>query len=142
MPNHSSIRTVLGFDFGMRKIGIAIGQLVTKTANPLTVLSAVDGVPKWDQIHDLIDLWNVDALVVGIPLNMDGTEQPITQSAKRFANKLRHRFQLPVFEVDERLTTVEAKREMKKENLSKKNRRMDSYAAKIILESWLHEHSS
>lgn len=136
MHKNKSIDVVLGFDFGMRKIGVAVGQLITKTANPLTILSATDGVPDWAQIKTLIASWNADALVVGIPLNMDGTEQPLTKSAKRFANKLKHQFQLPVFLADERLTTVEAKRELKK---SKKNQRMDSYAAKIILESWLQE---
>jgi putative Holliday junction resolvase len=76
-------RTALGFDFGAKNIGIAVGQDLTKTANPLTVIKAKDGKPQWEEIQDLIDQWKPDILIVGLPLNMDGTEQAMTQAAKK-----------------------------------------------------------
>jgi len=134
---------VLGFDFGMKHIGVAVGQTTTRTATPLTSLKATQGIPNWDQIGQLIDTWGAKALVVGIPLNMDGTEQPITAAAKKFSNRLQDRYQLPVYPVDERLTTVEAKQQLFEakgyRGLDKKS--IDSYAAKLILESWLIDFS-
>ena len=125
--------TVLGFDFGMRRIGVAVGQGVTKTATALAVLKALDGVPDWNQIQALIDQWAPYAFVVGLPYNMDGTEQVTTKAAKRFANKLQGRFNLPVHCIDERLTTVEARK------LAKKDQPLDAIAAKLIAEAWLRE---
>lgn len=72
-------KTVLGFDFGTKSIGVAIGQEITASATPLLSLKAVDGIPNWDQIGDLIKEWQPDLVVVGLPLNMDGTEQDMTQ---------------------------------------------------------------
>ena len=91
-----SPETLLGFDFGMKRIGVAVGQTVTKTARPLGVVKATQGSPQWDVLNKLINTWKPDALVVGIPLNMDGTEQRLTEAAKQFANLLHERFQLPV----------------------------------------------
>ncbi len=140
MPNI----TVLGFDFGMKHIGVAVGQTITRTANPLTSLKAVDGIPKWDEIAKIITTWNARALVIGIPLNMDGTEQPITAAAKKFGNRLEARYKLPVHRVDERLTTVEAKQQLFDSSgykaLDKTS--IDSYSAKLILESWLQSQAS
>lgn len=135
MPNI----TVLGFDFGMKHIGVAVGQTITRTANPLNSLKAVDGIPNWDDIKKLIITWNARALVIGIPLNMDGTEQPITAAAKKFGNRLEAKFRLPIHQVDERLTTVEAKQQLF-DSLGYKaleKTSIDSYSAKLILESWL-----
>lgn len=136
--------TVLGFDFGMKHIGVAVGQTITRTANPLTSLKALDGIPKWDEIAKIISTWNARALVIGIPLNMDGTEQPITAAAKKFGNRLEARYKLPVHRVDERLTTVEAKQQLFDSSgykaLDKTS--IDSYSAKLILESWLQSQAS
>ncbi len=131
--------TVLGFDFGMKHIGVAVGQTITHTANPLTTLKAINGIPNWEEVALLIKTWGAKALVVGIPLNMDGTEQAITAAAKKFSNRLHDRFRLPVHPVDERLTTIEAKQQLFEAEgyraLDKKS--VDSYSAKLILESWL-----
>lgn len=133
--------TVLGFDFGMKHIGVAVGQTITRTANPLTSLKALNGIPNWEEIAQLIKTWGAKALVIGIPLNMDGTEQPISAAAKKFGNRLHERFRLPVHEVDERLTTIEAKHQLFEAEgyraLDKKS--VDSYSAKLILESWLRD---
>lgn len=98
-------RTLLGFDYGSRKIGVAVGQELTGSSTPLTTLHHANGGPDWDAIARLIAEWRPDALVVGIPLNMDGSEQPMTASAHRFARRLEGRYGLPVFESDERLSS-------------------------------------
>ena len=139
------VLTVLGFDFGMKRIGLAVGQTLTCSANPVAILGVHDGIPRWEKIEALIRIWDADALVVGIPYNMDGSEQPLTLTARKFARKLRSHFRLPVYTVDERLTTIEAKRQWR-ERKEKKNVRLseqfDSYAAKLILEQWLREDDS
>jgi putative Holliday junction resolvase len=139
-PKMIHAQTVLGFDFGMRKIGVAVGQTVTKTANPLTQLKAENGEPTWEQIAALIKQWNPFALIVGRPLNMDGTTQPITFAAEEFAKMLASRYTLPVHLVDERLSTVAARSQLFEKGgyrtLSKKN--IDETAAQIILQEWLN----
>lgn len=137
MHDNARCRVVLGFDFGLKKIGVAIGQCVTQSANPLTILKANNGVPQWNEISALIDEWCADALIVGLPLNMDGTEQAITKRAKQFGNQLVAQFHLPVFFVDERLTTIAAKDHM--HTTIKGQARFaaaDSISAKLIVESW------
>ena len=131
---------VLGLDFGMRHIGLAIGQVITNTATPLDSIKAQDGIPEWDLIQQVIDEWGVDALIVGLPYNMDGTEQPMTALARKFGRRLEARFHLPVHFVDERLTSYEAKKELTGHGSTKKRpKNVDSVAARIIVESWLRE---
>ena len=101
-------RTLLGFDFGTRSIGVAIGQEITGSAQPLRALKANDGVPNWDEIQKLLAEWQPDRVIVGLPLNMDGTEQPLTQRARKFANRIHGRFGIVVELQDERLTTTGA----------------------------------
>lgn len=101
--------TVMGFDFGTKSIGIAVGQSITGSANPLTSVKAVDGIPNWDDIGKLINEWKPELLVIGLPLNMDGTEQEMTQRARKFANRLNGRFGVKIATQDERLTTADAK---------------------------------
>jgi putative holliday junction resolvase len=130
---------VLGFDYGKKYIGLATGQAVTKTARPLTTVLNIAGKPDWKKITELVDDWQPKALVVGVPLNMDGTQQWITKHAKSFANSLKKKFSLPVHEVDERLSTVEARQALFDQGgyraLSKEA--VDAMAAKYILELWL-----
>ncbi|ABE55952.1 Holliday junction resolvase YqgF [Shewanella denitrificans OS217] len=102
-------QTVLGFDYGTKSIGVAVGQSITASASPLLALKAQDGIPNWDEIEKLIKEWQPDLVVVGLPLNMDGTEQDITQRAKKFANRISGRFGVKVLTQDERLTTADAK---------------------------------
>lgn len=134
-------QTLLGFDFGLKHIGVAVGQTLTKTARPLTSLKAQIGQPNWQQVAELIQSWRPSALVVGIPLNMDGTTQPLTQFAQDFLRQLEERFHLPVYSVDERLSTVEARAQLFEQGgykaLSKEA--IDSTAAQLILESWLNK---
>ena len=132
------INLVLGFDFGTKKIGTAIGQLITKTATPLTTIYAKDGSPSWQEIDQLLKQWQPDALVVGTPLNMDGTEQPITLKVYSFIKKLKEKYNLPIFQVDERLTTASVKTDIfeKKGFKGLKKYPIDNLAAKTILEDW------
>ncbi len=129
---------ILGFDFGLRRIGVAIGQKITNSANPLAILLAQNGVPEWREIKNLIDEWGADALVVGLPFNMDKSEQPLTNRAREFGYELEKRFKLPVFFTDERLTTVAAKSQMHQERTgSGRFEKADSMAAKLIVESFM-----
>lgn len=135
--------TVLAFDFGTASIGCAVGQSITATAQGLPAFKAQDGIPDWVQIERVINEWQPRFLVVGLPLNMDGTEQPLTQRAKKFANRLNGRFNLPVQLQDERLTTVSARSEIFERGgyRALKKGKVDSISACLILESWFEEHS-
>ncbi len=137
-------QTVLGFDFGTKKIGVSVGQTVTRTATPLTLLEAKNGEPKWEDIAKIIQTWKPASLVVGRPLNMDGTTQLLTELAEQFAHKLESHTCLPVYFMDERLSTVEARANLFEKGgyraLSRKN--IDATAAQIILHDWLNQLSS
>ena len=137
----TSSRTILGFDFGMKNIGIAVGQELTHTANPLTAIKARDGIPDWEQIHKLLDEWKPQLLIVGLPLNMDGTEQDMTAAARRFGNRLHGRFNIPVEWQDERLTTYEALDQMGIRSKMDTQQRsdVDQLSAQLILQSWLNQ---
>jgi len=130
--------TVLGFDFGTKRIGIAIGQSVTSTATPLATIPARDGIPNWQQIADLLKEWQPDALVVGIPYNMDESESEMSLRAKKFARRLNARFNLPAHGMDERLTSREARERLETLDTKgvKQKHGLDSYAAVVIVESW------
>ncbi|TKB47697.1 Holliday junction resolvase RuvX [Thalassotalea mangrovi] len=138
LPASVGSRTVLGFDFGTKHIGIAVGQELTGTARPLKAIKARDGIPNFDQLADLIAEWQPDLLVVGLPLNMDGSEQPFTARARKFANRLHGRFGLQVQMQDERLTTADAKQSLFEtggyRNLQKDH--IDCQSAVVIIESW------
>ncbi|MGC7589269.1 Holliday junction resolvase RuvX [Bisgaard Taxon 46] len=133
--------TVLAFDFGTRSIGCAVGQSITGTAQALPAFKAQDGIPNWDAIEKCLNEWRPDLVVVGLPLNMDGTEQELTARARKFANRLNGRFGVQVELQDERLTTTEARAEIferggyKALNKSK----VDGISACLILESWFEK---
>ncbi len=141
--NENSYRQLLGFDFGERTIGVAYGQTITHSARPLKALKANNGQPDWSLIAKLIQEWQPDALIVGSPLNMDGSEQLLTSRARKFANRLHGRFGLPVEMVDERLTTVEAKARLFEGGGYKALQKdaIDSESAVLILESWFNQQS-
>lgn len=129
----------LGFDFGTRSIGVACGQNVTMSAQALDALPAKNGQPDWQQIEALITQWQPAAFVTGLPLNMDGSEQVMTARSRKFAKRLHGRFGLPSHTVDERLTTVEARSALFNAEGYRglEKGRVDSEAARILLESWL-----
>ncbi len=131
-------RTVLSFDFGTKSIGVAVGQEITGTASPLAALKARDGVPDWTLVQKIYDEWQPNLVIVGLPLNMDGTEQPVTQLAKRFANRLEGRFNVKVDTWDERLSTADAKAMPVELGGYKKptKDKVDSVSACVIFTSW------
>lgn len=126
---------VLGFDFGMKYIGIASGQYVTNTATPLKSIKANDGIPNWDEIDSLVEEWRPQDIIVGLPLNMDGTEQLMTKRARKFGNRLSSRYKsIKVHFADERLSSWAAK-EQSEPNLDFNE--LNAKAAAIILQQWL-----
>jgi len=134
-------RILLAFDYGTKRIGVAIGQTITKTARPLETIAVKEGTPNWAAVAKLVKKWMPEALVVGIPLNMDGSEQPISKHARTFAHALGERFQLPVYEMDERLTTKAAREQLFTEGGYKalQGGQVDQVAAQLILQNWFEE---
>jgi putative Holliday junction resolvase len=129
--------TLLGFDFGPRKIGVAVGQKVTGSASALTTIRSRRDKPDWERIGQLVSEWRPQAAVVGLPFNMDDTEGEVAPGARRFARQLQGRFGLEVHLVDERLTSLEAQRQLGRDAASREA--IDAMAAKLILETWLGE---
>lgn len=136
-----NIRTVLGFDFGEHRIGIAVGQTITGSATPLTTLAAVRQKPDWQQIEKLIAEWQPDLLIVGIPYYLDGSASEMTSKAERFCRQLEGRFHIPVKTVNETLTSFEAEQQLqKKMKISQHNKQeIDKMSAAIIVQSWLEQ---
>jgi putative holliday junction resolvase len=128
---------VMGFDFGQKKIGIAVGQIITATATPVSIIKAKNGIPDWDEIKNLIEEWKPSLLVIGFPINMDGTESEMSRLSLKFGRKLNGRFNLPFEMMDERLTSFEARQETKEQG-----EQIDDVAAKIILESFFEAYLS
>lgn len=135
----SSPQTLLAFDYGLRWIGCATGQTVTGTASALPALKARDGIPDWQQVEELLTQWQPQRVVVGLPLNMDGSESDMSARARKFANRLHGRFGVAVEMADERLSSFEARGDIIAESGSRdfKGQSVDSRSAVLILESWL-----
>jgi putative Holliday junction resolvase len=138
------IKTLLAFDYGTKNIGVASGQTITRSANSLSPIKAKDGVPDWNQIEKLLAEWKPDLVLVGLPLNMDGSESELSARARKFANRIHGRFGTTVEMVDERLTSFEAKGEVISRGGSRdyKNNPVDSIAARLILEGWFERQNS
>ena len=129
---------ILAFDFGTQHIGVAVGQTITKTSSPLTILNvAHEGKEIWDTISNLINEWKPDRLLVGKPLNMDGTPSDMMKKVDPFFQKLQKISNIPCELVDERLTSFEAKQLMQTDS---KYDRIDDLAAKIFLDNWIEHH--
>jgi len=131
----------LGFDYGTKTIGIAVGSTGTGLAEPLGTAPVRRGAPDWPVIDRLVATWQPAALVVGLPLNMDDSENDMTRAARRFGHRLQGRYNLPVHWVDERLTSVDAKNAMVEARVPWKQRkaRVDKLAAQAILQAYLEE---
>ena len=137
MPEPESARTLLGFDHGEKRIGVAVGQQLTHTASSLTTLAARHGQPDWQQVACLIEEWQPHALVVGLPLRSDGSKSTTTEAAERFARRLEGRYHLPVYLMDERLTSVTAEALLGQAGRPRDKAAIDALAARIILQHWL-----
>lgn len=132
----------LAFDYGEKRIGVATGNRLTASTQALSVINCKADQPNWEQVQAIIKEWQAEAFVVGLPLNMDDTEQEITQKAKKFGNRLHGRFGLPIFFHDERLSSVEVKEYLFEMGGYKKvTQEIDAYAAELILKSFFEENS-
>ncbi|MGH8165223.1 MAG: Holliday junction resolvase RuvX, partial [Rhodanobacteraceae bacterium] len=134
----------LGFDYGTRRIGVASGNRITTSAQPLQPLSAQAGEPDWRRVDTLLAEWKPEALIVGLPLMLDGSDQTITRRARAFADALLERYKLPVHLIDERHTSQQAARDFAAQRAAGIKRRrdaanLDSQAAAIIMYCWLGE---
>ena len=132
------LRSLLGFDYGSKNIGVAVGQTLTLSASPLCILRNIKSKPDWQAIDQLISEWQPDALIVGDPLEMGGAETHATAGARKFARQIEARYQKPVFLADERLTS----RTARLDNPHKQAADIDDLAAKLILETWLSEYKT
>ncbi len=133
---------MLAFDYGARRIGVAVGQATTGSASPVGVVP-VHGTPDWPALGRCVREWSPSRLLVGLPYNMDGTETPLTATCRAFAAELERRFELPVEFVDERLTSSAATAELREARRAGARARrvrredIDAHAARLILETWL-----
>jgi putative Holliday junction resolvase len=129
----------LGFDFGTKNIGVAVGQKITKSATVLPPLRAQKGIPRWEEIDDLVKNWQPVALIVGMPYKSDGSDLKVTKLVKRFIEQLKQHYPLPVYYTEELLTTKSAREEIFSRGGYKalQNESVDSVAAKLILEDWM-----
>ncbi|WP_346288121.1 Holliday junction resolvase RuvX [Zoogloea sp.] len=128
--------TVIGFDFGLARIGVAVGETETGHAHPLAVISDEANTARFAAIEKLLAEWKPASLVVGLPVHLDGTEHAMTVRCRRFANQLHGRYGLPVALVDERLSSAEAEERLAEaghHGWRKQKPRLDSAAAQIIL---------
>lgn len=138
---HDKITSVLGFDYGKKRIGIATGQTITHSATPCTTLNQIDGNPDWLAIETEIKQWKPQALIVGMPYHTDGSENKMTAAARHFCYELEKRFKLPVFEVNEVLSSQQAEEILKQDmKINKQNKHeIDRIAAAIIVQRWLDQ---
>lgn len=141
MPEPGPNGCVLGFDYGLKRIGVAVGQLVTRTASPLAIL---DNQPAslWQQVGELINQWKPQCVIVGLPLSMDGAETEMSAACRKFARRIHGRYGLPAFLQDERLSSRAADSRfaaLRADGLKRKKHaaETDSLAAQVLLEDWL-----
>ena len=131
------MQTLLGFDFGLQRIGVATGQVITGTATALDTIRARNGQPDWEIISGLMQTWQPDALVVGLPRHDDGSDAEITGAVRRFIRQLEGRYHLPVHTIDERLSSRAAREQLELGDEQDTAKGLDAVAARIILQDWL-----
>lgn len=142
MTNLSALpQTILGFDFGTQKMGMAVGNSLLCTAQPLALFPMQDGIPDWEKLEKIIAEWQPNICLVGLPLNMDDSESELSLRARKFARRLKHRMNKPVWMIDERLTTREARQQLEQyqQHGHGKKTSADSIAAGLLVESWFNE---
>ncbi|MGQ0656546.1 MAG: Holliday junction resolvase RuvX [Chromatiales bacterium] len=126
--------TVLGFDYGEKRLGVAVGQTITHTASPLQTIRVSNREPDWEAIARLVRQFEPRLFVVGLPVSTDGTTHRLAGPVHRFRDQLRQRYSLPVHLIDERLSSHEAGARLRRGRDD-----LDAVAAQVILETWLNE---
>lgn len=134
--------TILAFDFGLQRTGVAVGNTLTGSASPESTLQSRDEKPDWDGISKLIEEWKPELIVVGMPTELDGSENPLKKRIERFCNQLNGRYNLPVEQENEQFTSIEAAQRLKQLRQSGRKQKVkkeevDKIAASIILENWM-----
>ena len=138
MPDLPQYQMIMAFDFGTQKTGMAVGQALIESANPLPLFPMKDGIPNWDNLLKIVKQYQPDLFIVGLPLNMDDSESELSTRARKFARRLHHQTNIETLMVDERLTTREARDELDhyQSQGRAKNLSADSLAAALFIESW------
>jgi len=138
MPDVNAPQTIMAFDFGTQKMGMAVGQSLIASTNPLTLFPMKDGIPNWDELLKIVKSHQPGLFLVGLPLNMDDSESELSTRARKFARRLRHQTNIETWMVDERLTTREARDELDHYQAQGRGKKMsaDSIAAALLIESW------
>ena len=141
MPDLNQPHMIMAFDFGTQKMGMAVGQSLIESSNPLALFPMRDGIPNWDNLLKIVKQYQPNLFLVGLPLNMDDTESELSARARKFARRLRHQTNITTLMVDERLTTREARDELDHYQAQGrgKNVAADSIAAALLIESWYSE---
>ncbi len=144
MSSPATVTTVLAFDFGYKRIGVAVGNAMIESSNPLTTLHTTGSEPDWHALESLIKEWSPELIVVGLPLMLDDTPSANAGAAEQFAAKLAEISQRDVLMVDEKLSSAEAReeiRESRQAGLRKRTRPgdIDKFAAQVILRTWLNQ---
>lgn len=128
---------MMGFDYGTKQIGIAIGQTMTASASPLATVTVRNQKPDWRHLNELIYKWQPQVLVVGLPQRGDGSDSTLTEMVRLFVQELQQRYRLPVHTIDETLSSVEAAQRSPQAHQKKNEKNINAIAAQIILETWL-----
>ena len=131
---------VIGFDFGLKRIGVAIGQTITQTATPVDIVNSKDGKPDWQHISQIFEQWQPSAILVGLPMRLNGEQQALTQPARKFGQRLSGRYNRPIYYIEEQLSSVEARTRVKNSSHNTPHNtspQIDDHAAQIILQNWL-----
>ncbi|GAA5558316.1 putative pre-16S rRNA nuclease [Acinetobacter schindleri] len=138
MPDVNAPQMIMAFDFGTQKMGMAVGQSLIESANPLALFPMKDGIPNWDTLLKIVKQYQPTLFLVGLPLNMDDTESELSARARKFARRLRHQTNIETLMVDERLTTREARDELESYQIQGRAKKLaaDSIAAALFIESW------
>ncbi|BCU63448.1 YqgF family RNAse H domain-containing protein [Acinetobacter bouvetii DSM 14964 = CIP 107468] len=138
MPDLNTPNMIMAFDFGTQKMGMAVGQSMIESANPLALFPMKDGIPNWDELLKIIRQYQPNLFLVGLPLNMDDTESELSVRSRKFARRLRHQTNIETLMVDERLTTREARGELEHYQAQGRGKKLaaDSIAAALFIESW------
>lgn len=131
---------LIGLDYGKSRIGIASGQMITKTATPIATIAAKQGEPEWSELDKLIKQWRPSDIIVGLPIDAKDQETKITEEARAFAQKIELRYQKPVHLISETFSTREARWRLEEvQNKSNRHLKVDAFAACVILETWMNE---
>ena len=135
------MQSIMSFDFGTQKMGMAVGQAMIESATPLALFPMKDGIPNWDELLKIVKQHQPNLFLVGLPLNMDDSESELSARARKFARRLRHQTNIETWMIDERLTTREARESLEHYQSKGQAKRLsaDSLAAAILIENWYQD---